>query len=257
MKIESLIKKYVPSKQASSRHNQPWVNREIIKLSRKKAKYFKKAKASNSMDDWHNFKDLKKTLQKECRIAHANYIKDIIGVSEDDHSKPTTKKFWKYVKSIRRDSTGTSPLKKDGITSSDPTTKANILNDQFSSVFTREDLSSIPEIIGPSQYPDINFLQIHPKGVCKLLKDLNPHKAAGPDNVAPTLLKECAIELSPSLSMLFQASLKQGSVPSDWKSAMITPLFKKGDRSKASNYRPVSLTSICSKIWSTSSTVTS
>jgi hypothetical protein len=48
--------------------------------------------------------------------------------------------------------------------------------------------------------------------------------------------------------MLFQASLKQGSVPSDWKSAMITPRFKKGDRSKASNYRPVSLTSICSKI---------
>ena len=247
-KIEELIKNHIPSKPASSRHNQPWINRDIIKLSRKKARYFTRAKTSNSQEDWSNYKIIKKSLRKVCRLAHTNYIKNIIGASDDDNQKPTTKKFWKYVKSLRRDNTGTSSLKKDGIAYSDASSKANILNDQFSSVFTREDTTSLPEIMGPSRYPDIDFLQIHPNGVAKLLKDLNPHKAAGPDNVAPTILKECAKELSLPLSLLFQASLKQGSVPSDWKSAMITPLFKKGDRSKASNYRPVSLTSICSKI---------
>lgn len=139
-------------------------------------------------------------------------------------------------------------MKKDGLIYSDASSKANILNEQFSSVFTRENLNIIPGIMGPSQYPNITDLQVHPNGVSKLLKDLNPHKAGGPDNIAPTILKECANELGPALSLLFQASLNQGTVPPDWKTAMITPLFKKGDRSKASNYRPVSLTSICSKI---------
>ena len=47
---------------------------------------------------------------------------------------------------------------------------------------------------------------------------------------------------------LFQASLDQGKVPNEWRKANIVPLFKKGDRAKPSNYRPVSLTSICSKV---------
>ena len=47
---------------------------------------------------------------------------------------------------------------------------------------------------------------------------------------------------------MFQSSLVQGKVPNIWKDAWITPLFKKGDRDNASNYRPVSLTSICCKV---------
>ena len=49
-------------------------------------------------------------------------------------------------------------------------------------------------------------------------------------------------------SFLFQASLDQGVVPPDWKTANVVPLFKKGDKSKAENYRPISLTSITCKV---------
>lgn len=48
--------------------------------------------------------------------------------------------------------------------------------------------------------------------------------------------------------MLFNSSLRSGVVPSDWRTANISPVFKKGERFKASNYRPVSLTCICSKM---------
>ena len=54
--------------------------------------------------------------------------------------------------------------------------------------------------------------------------------------------------LAPALTLIFQASLDQGKVPDDWKTAKVTPIFKKGDKSKPSNYRPVSLTSITCKL---------
>jgi len=49
------------------------------------------------------------------------------------------------------------------------------------------------------------------------------------------------------MTLLFQASLDQGRIPSEWSEALVTPIFKKGERNKASNYRPVSLTSITCK----------
>jgi hypothetical protein len=62
------------------------------------------------------------------------------------------------------------------------------------------------------------------------------------------LLNETGKQISPALTLVFQASINQDKVPEEWKSANITPLFKKGDRSAPVNYRPVSLTSVCSKV---------
>jgi hypothetical protein len=61
-------------------------------------------------------------------------------------------------------------------------------------------------------------------------------------------LKTNAKQLAEPLSKFFQASIDRGKIPDDWKEALVTPLFKKGDKSTHSNYRPVSLTSICSKV---------
>ena len=92
---------------------------------------------------------------------------------------------------------------------------------------------------------DINITK---GGVNKLLKGLNTSKACGPDNVNPRILKELADEISDVLTNIFQQSLKNGEIPDDWKSANVSPLYKKNDRTEAVNYRPVSLTCICCKI---------
>ena len=95
----------------------------------------------------------------------------------------------------------------------------------------------------PSPFPDLEQIQIQPNGIKSLFSALNPYKATGPDNISGRFLKE----LTPALTLLFQASLHQGQGPTIWKDAFITPLFK-GDCSKPSNYRPISLTPICCKI---------
>ena len=86
------------------------------------------------------------------------------------------------------------------------------------------------------------------EGVIKLLKGLNPSKALGPDELHPRVLKELATELGPIFAHLFQQSIDSGEFPKEWTLANISPLFKKGDRSLACNYRPVSLTSVPCKL---------
>ena len=86
------------------------------------------------------------------------------------------------------------------------------------------------------------------KGVVKLLKNLKPHKAAGPDDIPLMLLREAADEIAPAITLLFQASLNQGNTPSTWRKALVVPIFKKGSKSDASDYRPISLTSSLCKL---------
>ena len=61
------------------------------------------------------------------------------------------------------------------------------------------------------------------------------------------VLKECSSEIAPILSLIYNESLAQGTVPDDWRQANVAPIFKKGEKNDAANYRPVSLTCICCK----------
>ena len=109
--------------------------------------------------------------------------------------------------------------------------------------------SAGPPNLEGSSSPGIASLNITTQGVAKLLKDLDIHKATGPDNISTHLLKELNLELAPGLALIFQASLHQCRLPLDLKIANVVPIYKKGDHSSPSNYRPVSLTSIiCCKI---------
>jgi hypothetical protein len=80
------------------------------------------------------------------------------------------------------------------------------------------------------------------EGVQKLLQKLNPQKACGPDQIPARILRDLADVIAPPLTLIFQKSLDEGNIPNDWRTANVTAIFKKGERYKASNYRPVSLT---------------
>ena len=141
-------------------------------------------------------------------------------------------------------------LIRDGISYETSLDKARILNEQFQSVFTTEPNSSLPSK-SPSPHltmPDIN---ISLEGIYNLLLNINTHKACGPDQISGRVLKETADVISPFLKVLFQSSLdsRVPVIPVDWHSANITPLFKQGNQQEPSNYRPILLTSIVSKLF--------
>ena len=111
---------------------------------------------------------------------------------------------------------GVTPLRKDdGFLYSDTETKAEILNDQFYSVYTREDMTSMPEK-GQRPYPDMPDIHIGEAGVLKLLNNINSHKATGPDGIPARLLHEYASHIAPALTKIFQISVNTGTIPDEW-----------------------------------------
>ena len=91
--------------------------------------------------------------------------------------------------------------------------------------------------------------RIRPSTVRRLLRQLDPSKATGPDKVPSRVLKECAEVLAPPFSKLFSLCFRRGIQPSAWKIANVVPVYKKKKtRSETKNYRLVSLLSIVSKV---------
>ena len=158
-----------------------------------------------------------------------------------DNKNP--KRLWNFIKSRKKDSTGVAPLKKEVLTFFDSVNKANIMGDQFSSVFTQEDVSELPDL-GQSRTPSTPPIKVNIKGVLKLLWDIRPHKAW---QHFWKVAERSRRRISSWLAHLFQISIENGTIPLGWKSALVTPVFKKGDWSSPSNYRPISLKSFVCK----------
>ena len=182
--------------------------------------------------------------------AYWAYMETIIDFSSpierpNDHVTKQ-KRFWSFIRSVRKDSSGVSPLRSEGEIHSSAEKKAEILNQQFTSLFTQEPPGPLPDK-DPSPHPTMPDICISKEGIEKMLQNIKPDKAAGPDSLPGTILKELSHEIAPILELICCRSLQSGIVPSDWKTANIASIFKKGDKHKASNYRPVSLTCILGK----------
>ena len=124
----------------------------------------------------------------------------------------------------------------------------------FSSVFTREDTSSIPvpeTKFKGSEGEMLGQLVVTPEVVVSKINNMKENKSPGVDGISPKILKETVEQISTPLAHVFNMSLQEGIVPFEWKEANIIPLFKKGSRNKSVNYRPVSLTSVICKLLET------
>lgn len=123
----------------------------------------------------------------------------------------TTKPFWKYTKSQKQDNVGVSPLKRDGKLVTSSTDKANILNQQFKSVFTIDSNNELPPL-NYNRYPSMPKIRVTTSGISKLLKNLKIQKSSGPDQIPNRLLKELTDEISPFITKLFNKSLRVKSL---------------------------------------------
>ena len=213
-KCMEVLQKHVPSKYTSTTYSHSWCNRTIRHLSRRKRRAYRKVRRTNNDKDWAHFKSVQKINKKECKRAHDNYVNTMVN---DGGNK---KKLYSVVKNKKIDSPGVASLKKDDNTAGDARGKAEVLNSQFSSVFTEEGYSPIRNL-GISSTPDAPNIQVGRNGVMKLLRGLKPHKATGPDEISSRFLKEMSSPITPALTLIYQASLEQGQIPTSGRQPVL------------------------------------
>ena len=118
----------------------------------------------------------------------------------------------------------------------------------FSSVFTCENLTNLPEIEEVHGGHRLHSVSITEHKITKELKHLKPTTSSGPSGFSNCFLKDFGNELAFPLKLVFTNSIVNGIIPNDWKVANVTPIFKKGSKSDPGNYRPVSLTCVVGKL---------
>jgi hypothetical protein len=118
----------------------PWITKEIKALIRKRNKLFRKRRTSRMEKRIQNMY-LKRTLQSKIWEEYWKYLEGIICFNESDPNSERPqkqKKFWNYIKGLRKDNSGVAPLRDNGILVNNTQQKAEILNIQYHSVFTQE-----------------------------------------------------------------------------------------------------------------------
>jgi hypothetical protein len=238
--------RYVPRRQVGSlegKKRRPlWLNDHALKKVKKKHAAWRRYMETKEGQDYTTYCQARNQAKQAVRKAVKMYEHNIAS-----QCKKSPKNFYKYVRSKTKTKTGIGNLKHDGGVAQTDSQKAEILNDFFVSVFTKED-SNIPEFNKRDYNTILELPTITETEVKKKLAKLNPSKTPGPDQIHPRLLKEAGDSLAYPLTILFNKSIREGTVPNSWKEACITPIYKKGSKKSPGNYRPVSLTAVLCKL---------
>jgi hypothetical protein len=250
-KLLSAAKLFIPHKLVMVRpYDKPFYSSHLRNMKRNVLRAFKKAKRLGYEVLWDRYHELNNKYHDEVNLAKENYDKKR-NISLRDNSAKSKKTWWKTVKQLLGFSKDSSiPSLVDGTSVvTDNKGKAELLNNFFTS-HSNVDTSgaNLPDNMHVPQQT-ISTVILNEKEVVDIIQSLDPEKAIGPDGVSPKLLKICAPMIAPSLTKLFNLSLKTCKFPNSWKFANVMPIFKKGDTSDVNNYRPVSLLSCLSKVF--------
>ena len=239
-KFASLCDKHIPKIRIKESFQPPWFDSDVFRLNKKKEHFRKLFKETENTLYYKKYSSLRKELK--------SLIKTKMRSNFDDDFCPNTitKKFWSSIKSISKSTRIPDKMHLNDCIRSDPEQIANLFNKHFCDQFSDDSLYDIDINFSNDPFYDFNFNEL---AIFNALKQINPNKSRGPDNIGGLIIKNCAQSIALPLSILFNISFRTGSMPTQWKIANIVPVHKKGDKSSVQNYRPISLTSIISKIY--------
>ena len=181
--------------------------------------------------------------------AKENYQEKMAEKLDNPFTAP--KAYWSILNNFlgKRKTTNIPPLIVNNFVVSDFTTKANLFNNFFTSQCSPVvNSSALPNFFYKTQ-KRISDIEIKEDDILLIIKNLNPSKAHGWDNVSIRMIQLCGKSIAKPLKYLFESSLTAGIFPEDWKKANIIPVDKKESKNCLKNYRPISLLPIFSKIF--------
>ena len=228
--ISTCVDNIVPTIQVKRFPNQkPWINSQVRHMLRARSIAFKSGNETE-------YKAAKYALEKAIRAAKRQYRVKLDGF----YSTADSGRMWQGLQHITDYRTTTSTI-----------SSTDSLPDELNTFYTRFETSSPTTERRPSHTrstlplsppPTVSSGQVH-----RVLRNINPRKAAGPDNIPGRALRACANELADVLTSIFNLPISHCTVPSCFKTTTIIPVPKKSPPSCLNDYRPIALTPIIMK----------
>jgi hypothetical protein len=252
-----LLNKIVPEKKIiiKSLDSFPWIDDDLRYAQFLRDTNYKKWKISNKTDDYLIYKDLRDIYDK---TYNSNMIKYFKTTSPKDFKN--SKKFWKFhsvYMPLKNDKSGNQNIKiiKHGeITADDPINIGNLFNNFFTSLsstsnvdldncidFSKNHFDNIKDKLNV-QPNSFKFKRITYSEVEYLIRNMDNSTSAGISGLPVKLFKQLHHKICNILTNLFNDCIDSKSIPEKWKTAVVTPLYKKnGAIEDINNYRGISV----------------
>ena len=239
--FQQVMRICIPSKLLPHSPLPPWINRSLISKIRLRQRLFLKAKSSSSPTLIRSYCSLRNSISSSLKKSKASFFRSL--------SHSSLSKFWSFVKSLRRSSSSIPPLCSNGLCYQSDSDKANCLNSFFISCLTKSALPLNPIPPSTPSFPCPSSFLCSESVIISLISHLPSKTASRPDGISSWMLKSTSSSIASPLCHIFNLSISSGLVPLDWKSSFVVPIPKSAPTSSSpSNYRPISLLSLVSKL---------
>ncbi len=243
--INNGINQFAPLVKLRANKNHPkWYNSTTRHLINRVRSSRKKAKFNPSVTNISKLEKEEQDLCDQMEIAKSTYEAQLV----DEFAYNNNNKLYKYIKSIQNNNSLPIAMHLNSHTGISDQDKASLFNQFFESVYSKS-TSRAPHThsqLAPT--PVMDHIVITDSEVYTALSSLDPLKASGIDGIGPKILQTCSLALYPVVHHLFSLSLVSCKLPTEWKLHRIIPIFKSGDKSLITNYRPISLLCSISKV---------
>ena len=224
-----------------------WYSKLLINLIIKKGKIHKKWKRYKNQNDYYEFSELRSRCHKLHAACYSKYLYNV-----QQSIKVNVKNFWSFVKSRRGGSNYPNIFTLFDQSLINGPDIVQGFNDFFYNMFSSPAASyPLLNLAEPQSASVSNMHTVHisKRDILTLLKNLDPNKGPGNDDVPPLFIVRCAEALSHPLHLIFNKSINEGDFPDAWKIARIVPVHKKGSKKKIENYRPISILNVFGKVF--------
>ena len=233
-------------------HND-WMTKGLLRCTTKCKKLFAKYARSGNETDRLSYTKYRNVLNSTKRRAKITYFN-----GEFSKNRGNMKKSWKLLNSLLGKCSNkqniVSYLEVNGLRIHNKSSICNTFNDHFGGV-GRKYCDNIPiskksfeKYLGKKVENSFSFQNVDERNVWDLLRDLCNKNSCGHDNLSNAFIKKIAPGLVSPLTIIINKSLNEQIVPNSMKLAKISPLYKSGVKNLVTNYRPISLLPVFSKL---------